>query len=66
MNQPITYSSEITLSLAKFNNIYLYSDGFMMTELELNSFHKLQGNLFNDFKNAVFKVLPVINFKWTE
>jgi hypothetical protein len=66
MSLPITYSSEISLSIAKHPTVYLYTDGFMKTSLELNSFHKLHGNLFNDFHNAVFRVLPVINYKWTD
>ena len=31
MTQPITYLSELSLRLAKFPEIVLYSDGFMNT-----------------------------------
>lgn len=46
MSQPITYSSLISLSLAKFPQIYVYTDGFMSNEFKLTSFNIVHGNLF--------------------
>lgn len=65
MNQPITYSSLISLSLAKFPQIYMYTDGFMSNDFQLISFNSVHGNLFHDFQNTVFRIIPVLNFKWT-
>lgn len=61
----ITYGSYVTLSLSGFPEIHLYSDGFM-EDFSIRSFHNLHGNLFHDFQNAVFRVLPVMSYKWSE
>lgn len=37
-----------------------------MESFSLQSFHALHGNLFHDFQNAVFRVLPVMGYKWSE
>ncbi|CAD8133483.1 unnamed protein product [Paramecium octaurelia] len=66
MSQPITYSSLISLSLAKFPQVYMYTDGFMSNDFELISFNSVHGNLFHDFQNTVFRIIPVLNFKWTQ
>jgi len=49
MSEPITYSSLISLSLAKYAQIFMYTDGFMSNEFQLAAFNTLHGNLFHDF-----------------
>jgi inositol 1,4,5-triphosphate receptor type 3 len=66
ISKPITYDSYISLNLSDFQDVYLYSDGFANKICSLRSFENLYGNLFQDFQNVVFRVLPVINFKQTE
>ena len=37
-----------------------------MEDFSIRSFHNLHGNLFHDFQNAVFRVLPVMSYKWSD
>lgn len=44
----------------------MYTDGFMSNDFQLISFNSVHGNLFHDFQNTVFRIIPVLNFKWTQ
>lgn len=66
MSDPITYNSLISLSLAKFAQVFMYTDGFMSNDFQLTAFNILHGNLFHDFQNSVFRIIPVLNYKWTQ
>lgn len=66
VHQPITYSSYVTLNLLEYPQLFLYSDGFMDKGLTLRSFHVLNGSLFHDFQNAVFRIIPVMNHRMCE
>ena len=49
-----------------FPNLYLYSDGVMANQLSVRGFNHLKGNLYHDFSNAIFRIIPVMNFKWSQ
>jgi hypothetical protein len=49
--------------MLEYPSLYLYSDGFMEKGLSMRSFHNLNGSLFHDFQNAVFRILPVMNYR---
>ena len=44
--------------MSDYPNVFIYSDGFMNTQLCLKNFARKVGDRNLDFHNSVFKILP--------